>query len=36
LLEDERLRIITSSPDWPSYSIRVGDTTLEAPGVLSL
>lgn len=36
LLEDGRLRIITTSPDWPSYSIRVRDMTLEAPGVLSL
>ena len=36
LLEDGRLRIITTSPDWPSYSIRVGETTMEVPGVLAL
>jgi Xaa-Pro aminopeptidase len=36
LLDENGMRIITSTPAWPSYSIQVGDKTLAAPGVLEL
>ncbi len=36
LLEDGQLRLITSSPDWPSYTVPVGRTPLRVPGVLAL
>ena len=36
LLDDRGLRIITTSPDWPSHDLRVGAATLPAPAVLEL
>jgi Xaa-Pro aminopeptidase len=34
LLDDGGLQLITTSPEWPSYSIRVGDETMAVPAVL--
>jgi Xaa-Pro aminopeptidase len=36
LVEGASVRIITTSPDWPSYPVRVRDTTMRVPGVLAL
>jgi Xaa-Pro aminopeptidase len=36
LLDETGLRLITTSPDWPSHPISVGGATLPAPGVLEL
>jgi Xaa-Pro aminopeptidase len=36
LLDERGLRIITTSPDWPSHDVRVGAGTLPAPAVLEL
>ena len=36
LLDESGMRLITTSPDWPSHPILVGGVTLQAPGVLEL
>jgi antitoxin VapB len=36
LVDDDGLRLITATPDWPSYSLPVGGMTVRIPGVLSL
>jgi Xaa-Pro aminopeptidase len=36
LVDDSGLRLITTSPDWPSYPMSVGGATLPAPAVLEL
>ena len=36
LIDERGVRLITSSPGWPSYPIHVGDRALLAPGVLEL
>jgi antitoxin VapB len=36
LLDGDSLRLITNSPDWPSYTLRVRDTSLLVPRVLEL
>jgi antitoxin VapB len=36
LLDERGMRIITTSPEWPSYDVRVNDGTLPAPAVLEL
>ncbi|HZB26176.1 MAG TPA: M24 family metallopeptidase [Vicinamibacterales bacterium] len=36
LVEDDGIRVITGSPDWPSHAITVGGRTLAAPAVLEL
>ena len=36
LVEGNNLRLITNSPDWPSYTIRVRNTALAIPRVLEL
>ena len=36
LLDESGMRIITTTPEWPSYQTRVGATTLPVPAVLEL
>ena len=36
LLDETGLRLITTSPDWPSSSVAVGPATLPVPAVLEL
>ena len=36
LVEGDSIRLITNSPDWPSYAIRVRDSTVSIPRVLEL
>jgi antitoxin VapB len=36
LVEGDAIRLITNSPDWPSYTIRVRNTPLSIPRVLEL
>ena len=36
LVEEDGIRIITGSPDWPSHPVSVKGRTLAAPGVLEL
>jgi antitoxin VapB len=36
LVTEDGIRVITSSPDWPSHAVTVADGTLAAPGVLEL
>ena len=36
LLDDGNLRLITTSPEWPSYTVRVGETPMRMPGILAL
>jgi Xaa-Pro aminopeptidase len=36
LLDEKGVQIITTSPGWPSYSVRVANAMLQAPAVLQL
>ena len=36
LLDDRGLQLITTSPEWPSYPVRVRDQTMAVPAVLEM